>query len=146
MSWANLDDRLHSHPKVRKLQRVPYQGMAAFGLWCWCLSWCRAFAPKTGLIDAEALALDWHADQAFVEDLLNLLVLTRLLDVIVSEHDGDPIGFQIHDWIDWQITATDEARRRGGLKRAATADRSSGRFAPLNGTEKGAKPWNTRAR
>ena len=36
MSWAKIDDRLHSHTKVRKA------GLEAMGLWVLCLSHCAA--------------------------------------------------------------------------------------------------------
>ncbi len=126
MSWANLDDRLHAHPKVRRLQRMPYVGAEAFGIWCWCLSWCRAFQPHTGRVSVVDVAADWGADPAHMHDVFAALFEVRLVD---RREDGDgqfdPDAYYIHDWSDWQLSP----QQRGGLHAAASASREQGRFS-----------------
>ena len=123
MSWANLDDRLHAHPKVRRLQRVPILGAEAFGIWCWCLSWCRAFRPMTGVVSVDDVADDWGSDRDHMADVFATLLSVHLVDAV----EDDSGTFVIHDWCDWQLTA----QQRGGLHGAAAAERDpgTGRFA-----------------
>ena len=118
MSWANLDDRLHAHPKVRRLQRIPFAGAEAFGIWCWCLSWCRAFRPNDGALDPDDVAADWGCDPAHMAEVFGLLEGVRLVDHV----DGT---WAIHDWCDWQLSP----QQRGGIHAAAQADRVGGRFS-----------------
>ena len=117
MSWANLDDRLHAHPKVRRLQRIPFAGAEAFGIWCWCLSWCRSFRPNDGALDPEDVAADWGCDSEHMAEIFALLVDLKLVDC----RDG---AYAIHDWADWQLSG----QQRGGIHRAETAVREGGRF------------------
>lgn len=124
MSWANLDDQAHGHPKVRKLQRRP-GGLEAFGVWTWCLSWCRAFSPTEGTIDTEEIGCQWNLETDRVTELVELLITVKLVDVI---DDEGFISYRIHDWHDWQWTF----QQRGGKARAATARRIGGRFAPAD--------------
>jgi len=125
MSWANLDDRLHSHPKVRKLQRVPFAGAEALGIWTWCLSWCRAYAPTTGKICVADVALDWNTDPAHMAEVFLLLHTVGLVDEEVS----GPAEYLIHDWADWQLDGH-LRQSLAGKARAASALRVGGRFAP----------------
>ena len=118
MSWANLDDRLHAHPKVRRLQRIPFAGAEAFGIWCWCLSWCRAFRPNDGALDPDDVAADWGCDPAHMGVIFALLVDVKLVDHL----DG---AYAIHDWCDWQLSP----QQRGGIHAAQSATRSGGRFS-----------------
>ena len=124
VSWANLDDRLHAHPKVRRLQRIPFSGAEAFGIWCWCLSWCRSFRPTDGLLSVADVAADWGCDPEHMSQVFDLLLSVRLVD----ELDGDPDAYVIHDWTDWQLTA----QQRGGLHGSVRAARDplTGRFGP----------------
>jgi len=121
MSWANLDDRLHAHPKVRKLQRIPFAGAEAFGIWTWCLSWCRSFRPDDGLVVIEDVALDWNADKIHMAEVFDLLLSVGLVDAV------EPGKVVIHDWADWQMTQ----QVRAGKARADGAVRGgNGRFLP----------------
>jgi len=123
VSWANLDDRLHAHPKIRRLQRVPFAGAEALGIWTWCLSWCRAYAPTTGKVSLETVALDWNMDTLHMTEVFGLLCLVGLVDEEAS-HSGE---YLIHDWTDWQLNQHAVA----GKARAASADRTpGGQFAP----------------
>jgi hypothetical protein len=122
MSWANLDDRLHAHPKVRRLQRMPFSGPEAFGIWAWCLSWCRAYSPADGRVTVEDVAVDWNADPEHMAQVFGLLHYVGLVDP-----DGEVGVYVIHDWADWQL----EAHSKAGKANAATARRGpGGRFTP----------------
>jgi len=123
MSWANLDDRLHAHPKVRKLQRIPFAGAEALGIWTWCLSWCRAYSPTEGRVSVADVAVDWNADPEHMAEVFALLASVRLVDVEAS----GPAEYLIHDWCDWQL----DQQARAGMARARTAQRGgNGRFLP----------------
>ena len=123
MSWANLDDRLHAHPKVRRLQRIPFAGAEAFGIWSWCLSWCRAYHPLDGAVVMEDVADSWNCDPEHMAEVFDLLVSVRLLDC----DDG---RYAIHDWPDWQLDGKMH-QILAGQARAATAVRSpAGTFQP----------------
>jgi hypothetical protein len=122
MSWANLDDRLHAHPKVRRLQRIPFAGAEAFGIWAWCLSWCRAYSPTEGRVTVEDVAIDWHADPEHMAEVFELLALVKLVDLVEG-------GYVIHDWTDWQLDGN-LRQVLAGKARAASAVRVGGRFAP----------------
>ena len=117
MSWANLDDSLHAHPKVRRLQRIPFAGAEAFGIWCWCLSWCRSFRPNDGVLELEDVAADWGCDPEHIGAVFALLVSVNLIYI----SDGH---YAIHDWAYWQLSWL----QLGGIHRAATAVREGGRF------------------
>jgi hypothetical protein len=130
MSWANLDDRLHAHPKVRRLQRIPFAGAEAFGIWAWCLSWCRAYSPDTGLLAVADVAVDWNADPEHMSEVFALLQMVGLVDAT-----DDPGKFAVHDWYDWQL----EPHSRAGRANAATAKRGErGRFLPKSTNGDGA--------
>jgi hypothetical protein len=130
VSWANLDDRLHAHPKVRRLQRIPFAGAEAFGIWAWCLSWCRAYSPDTGRVAVADVALDWQADTEHMAEVFALLRMVGLVD-----ETADPAVFAIHDWYDWQL----ESHSKAGKANAATARRGDkGRFLPKSANGDGA--------
>jgi hypothetical protein len=124
MSWANLDDRLHAHPKVRKLQRIPFAGAEAFGVWCWCLSWARAYAPNTGIVPLEVVTSDWNADADHFADIFALLLRVGLVD------ESEPGTFGIHDWADWQLVGHPGQVKAGKARAASAARNELGRFAP----------------
>jgi len=128
MSWANLDDRLHAHPKVQELQAIPVEGMMAFGLWSWALSWCRAYSPDEGVIPVKAAARAWNADPEQIRQLVD-----RLVEVEMAERDDreDPT-WAIHDWCDWQLSP----QQRGGLSASrASARNDHGRFSRSAGDQ-----------
>jgi hypothetical protein len=128
VSWANLDDRLHAHPKVQELQTMPSEGMMAFGLWAWSLSWCRAYSPDDGVIPVKAAALAWRADPELIRQLVDCLVE---VDMAERGDRGDPT-WAIHDWCDWQLSP----QQRGGLSASRNASRTElGRFGPPAGDQ-----------
>ncbi len=125
MSWANIDDRFHSHPKVRKLQRLGTPGAEALGIWAWCLSWCRAYSPDEGRVTVEEVSDAWNAEEDHIAEVFKLLLRVRLVD---EELFGT---YLIHDWADWQLGGA-ERQAAAGKARAATAERDEhGRFLPL---------------
>ena len=128
MSWANLDDRLHAHPKVQELQAVPVEGMMAFGLWAWALSWCRSYSPDEGVIPVKAAARAWNADPEQIRQLVD-----RLVEVEMAERgERDDATWAIHDWCDWQLSP----QQRGGLSASRKASRTDhGRFGPPAGDQ-----------
>ena len=128
MSWANLDDRLHAHPKVQELQAVPVEGMMAFGLWAWALSWCRSYSPDEGVIPVKAAARAWNADPEQIRQLVD-----RLVEVEMAERgERDDATWAIHDWCDWQLSP----QQRGGLSASRKATRTDhGRFGPPAGAQ-----------
>ena len=123
MSWANLDDRLHAHPKVRRLQRIPFAGAEAFGIWSWCLSWCRAYHPLDGAVVLEDVADSWNCDTEHMAEVFALLVDVRLLDC-ADEH------FAIHDWPDWQLDGKMHQILAGQARAASAARTPTGTFQP----------------
>jgi hypothetical protein len=129
MSWANLDDRLHAHPKVRRLQRIPFAGAEAFGIWCWCLSWARAYSPLEGRLSVQDVACDWNADPEHIAEVFATLHGVGLVDM-TGDEIPDPEHWVIHDWADWQL----DGRLHqviAGQTRAATATRTAaGTFQP----------------
>lgn len=126
MSWANLDDRLHGHPKVRRLQRIPFAGAEAFGIWTWCLSWARAYSPLEGRLSVQDVACDWNADPEHMAEVFETLRTVGLVDLLMDSPIVNPDAYVIHDWADWQLSA----QQRGGLHASAAAGRNplTGRF------------------
>jgi hypothetical protein len=125
VSWANLDDRLHGHPKVRKLQRLGATGREAFGVWAWCLSWCRAYAPVDGKVTSDVVADAWHMTDEEAAEVFRVLLRVGLVD---EELFGT---YLIHDWADWQLDGQ-QRQSAAGKARAEKADRDAGgRFLPL---------------
>jgi hypothetical protein len=143
MSWANLDDRLHAHPKVRKLQRLPFAGAEAFGIWTWCLSWCRSFSPDDGLVDPDDVALDWNADPEHMRQVFDLLLTVGLVDAV------EPGGqFAIHDWADWQLDGRMHQVLAGKARAASAVRGANGRYVQpggKGGTSHGAPPSSNSA-
>ena len=134
MSWANLDDRLHGHPKVRRLQRIPFAGAEAFGIWTWCLSWARAYSPLEGRLSVADVACDWNADPEHMTEVFETLRGVGLVDLLIEAPAVTGVYF-IHDWADWQLSA----QQRGGLHASASAGRDlgTGRFARPAGDQPG---------
>ena len=90
MTWAKLDDRLHSNRKVRKA------GLEAMGLWVIGLSYC-AFELTDGFIDHEWIQM-WSGPKT--DELCSRLVASGLW----SEVDG---GYQYNDYLDYNPSAKD---------------------------------------
>lgn len=108
MSWARLDDRFSSHPKVRRLRaRYRLDAYLALGWWLLHLS-----DTIDGRIDRESSLVAYP-------EIDPDMVAPMLVDVgLLDEIEG---GWLIHDWIDYQSDNT--LQRLGGKARAATARR-----------------------
>lgn len=117
MTWLRVDDKIHDHPKVRRLGR---DRLPAMGLWLVCGSWC-ADNLTDGFVPNEVVArVDPKHRYA-----------TRLVEVDLwhrSHRQGED-GFVYHEWeqhqpsrseVLQQRSARAEAGRRGGLKSGET--------------------------
>src|SRR5690606_40221612 len=78
MTWFRIDDKLHDHPKVRKLRK---DKLAALGLWTACGSWS-ADTLSDGFVPTEIVQRFDPTEQ----------LAKRLLEVglwVEDEHDGE---------------------------------------------------------
>jgi len=100
MAWFRVDDKIHDHPKIRKLRTSK---LAALGLWTACGSWS-ADTLSDGFVPAEIV-------QRFDPDegLAKRLVEVGLWDE--DEHD-DEVGYRFHQWTEHQPTKAEVERRR----------------------------------
>ena len=110
MSWAKLDDRLHSHTKARKA------GLEAMGLWVLCLSHCAAQLTD-GFVDMVDIETIGGAN--------GLALAERLVVAGLWQHvEG---GFEFRDYLDHNPSAEEvraqrekykqrQAKRRPGQK------------------------------
>jgi hypothetical protein len=118
VTWAKVDDRLHSHPKPRKA------GAEAMGLWALALSYC-ADHLTDGRIDRGAvwglainLGVPLRRVEGWSEKTIERLVLAGLWK---AEPDG---AWRFHDWHDHQpsraqVLDIKEKRQRAGQASAA---------------------------
>lgn len=114
MPWARIDDRFCDNFKVLGLRAEGYRGLAATGLWTYCLAWAHAHTrdrppPEQGLIPRRAVTV--YGGQ-HTEDLAALLC-----EVGLWHPAGD--GWRIHDFREWCALEAREAQRAGGRKGAA---------------------------
>jgi hypothetical protein len=107
MSWARVDDQLYGHLKAMRLLRHP-DGLAAAGLWTFCLSWTHAHG-KQGIIPAE-VAETFAGDRTAA--LADLLVQVRLWEP--AEDDG----WQFRNYRKWQQLDAREAMSKAGKRGA----------------------------
>jgi len=110
VSWAKLDDRLHSHTKARKA------GLEAMGLWVLCLSHCAAQLTD-GFVDMVDIETIGGAN--------GLALAERLVVAGLWQHvEG---GFEFRDYLDHNPSAEEvraqrekykqrQAKRRPGQK------------------------------
>jgi hypothetical protein len=107
MPWGKVDDQLATHPKI-----IPVP-LAAMGLWVKALSWSMRYLTD-GYVPRSALptlgARPGHAAQLVKAGLWH------------EELDG----WRFHDWLDYQVSASDlrlrgeersESARRGNHQR-----------------------------
>lgn len=96
MTWFKVDDKLHSHPKARKVRRTHQakrRDSAPFGLWVLAGSWA-SDSGTDGFIPSEILD-EWDDD---APELAHRLTDAGLWweTVVNGEH-----GFGFHDWRDY---------------------------------------------
>lgn len=94
MTWARLDDKIHSHAKTFAA------GNAAFGLFCRLLAWCCDHLTDGHIPRCVCAAYD-DDDGKQIE---------RLIDVgwLVETEDG----FEIHDYLEHNPSAAEVAKSR----------------------------------
>jgi hypothetical protein len=126
VTWAKLDDKFHSHPKLAEIE--PGLMLAAAGLYSMTLSWCADQLTDGQIPQVQPRRL---AGQP-VDNLIDELVRVGLWE----KRKG---GFFVHDWLDYnpskaQVLAErerkSEAGRLGGIaaqqaKREARAQAES---------------------
>ena len=100
MAWFRVDDKLHDHPKVRKLRG---HKMACLGLWTACGSWS-ADNLSDGFVPAE-IVHRFDPDESLADRLVSVGLWVR------HEHDGEG-GYLFHQWTDHQPTRAEVERRR----------------------------------
>lgn len=117
MTWVLVDDQFPEHPKIVGLTDEAFR------------------AQVTGLCYANRHLTDGTLPMGFVRRFSEDAT-AELVEAGIWETNGDA-AYRIHDYDDYQLEkaevladrkAKDEARRRGGLARAATARRINGRF------------------
>src|SRR5690606_10712690 len=112
VTWFRIDDKLHDHPKVRKLRT---DKLAALGLWTVCGSWS-ADTLSDGFVPAEIV-------QRFdpTEKLAKRLVEVGLW--AEDEHD-DEFGYRFHQWTEHQPTKAEVERRRSEARERMRRNRA----------------------
>jgi hypothetical protein len=120
MPWAKIDDRFHSHRKVRRA------GLEATGLFARSLSY------------SAAESTEGHIEDTWVEEvagkragkLAEILMATRLW-----ERNGT--GYMIHDWLAYNISVADAAKLK---KKKKEAGEKSAALRAAKATGDGAQP------
>jgi hypothetical protein len=102
MSWFKVDDKFHSHPKVKGLKAVD-----PLGLWLLCGSYGSDHPKLDGRVSIE-VAADFCANASKARKFAAELVRRGLW-----EADGD--GWRFHDWIEYQPSADEVSERRAAL-------------------------------
>lgn len=110
MSWAKIDDKLHSHPKAAKA------GLEALGLHALAMSYCAAYQTDGHVVSTFPLEKAGDRAQPLTD---------RLVEVGLWELNGD--GWVIHDWLKYNLSrrqakvlaaAKQKAGKAGGKARA----------------------------
>lgn len=108
MTFAQLDNRFHDHPKVLALLEHD-DGLAAIGLWTLVLTWCHSHADPYRPEEAGLIPASLPRRLGGSSELAQLLVGVGLWDATID-------GWLIHDFgerqdlVGWQ-RRTDKARR-----------------------------------
>lgn len=115
--WFKVDDKLHEHKKVR---RMDYD-LAAVGLWTLSGSWVGG--ERTDGFVPASIPRRW-ASPGRVATLADKLVVVGMWEP--AEVDGER-GWLFHDWADYnpleEDTSSDLGRRRWSRKNALSKDR-----------------------
>jgi hypothetical protein len=132
MSWAQMDDGFHDHPKTLALMdsASPIETAAAVGLWTLMLTWAKSHADpqhpeRSGHIPA-GLVFRTMGGKVLGERLANLLVNARAgRDHGLWEIDPSG-GWRIHDFAAWQELDRWQARSEAGRKGARARWKQTG--------------------
>lgn len=109
MSWAKLDDKFHSHPKVLTALSKGAKGLAAIGLWAIGLSWCGAYQTA----EIPSALVRQYAPGKSGQALAAALVEAGLW------HPTDSGDFEVHDWAEYQ---SPESRRQVATPTSSNTD------------------------
>lgn len=126
MSWVRLDDQIAHHPKVTKCSPT------ACWLWVTAIGFSQKFLTDGFIPSTSIPALSHVKHPGFY---IRELVKARLLDIV----DG---GYQIHDYLDWNQTATHVKQRR----EADRVRKESARIPRGQTTESARSPQSVLAR
>lgn len=111
MTWAKVDDRLHSHIKAARA------GADAMGLWVLALSWCAAYMTDGEVPAEQPCRLVGRRGDALAAKLVEAKLW-----------DKSEFGYRFHGWDEYQPTRADieaqraEAKARMQRKRVVTSD------------------------
>lgn len=120
MAWFKVDDKLHDHPKIRKLRG---HKLEALGLWTACGSWS-ADTLSDGFVPRE-IVHRFDPEEA---------VAKRLVEVglwIPCEHDGED-GYLYHQWTDHQPSRAEVERRRSEARERMRRNRAGSKDVRAN--------------
>lgn len=128
MTWAKIDDKLHSDTKARKA------GMPAMGLWVMCLSHCASHLTD-GFVD--------DTDVEMIGGPGALDLAARLVKVGLWTRDSEREGYVFHNYLKYNpsaeevIGAREQAKARRSRKKSPVVDgpASSERNANVGGTD-----------
>lgn len=118
MSWAKLDDKFYTHPKVA---RMDHRMLPAVGLYCMALTWCAdqltdGFIPEH---QVERLTGSVRRLKVTVESLVEALVEAGLWEVAEG-------GYQIHDYLAYNLDREAVLAERESARTRMKAVRSGG--------------------
>lgn len=121
MAWFKVDDKLHSHRKVRRARKGGDRprDAAAIGLWVLAGSWA-ASNETDGFVPADELD-QWDTD---ADALAERLVESGLWSE--TEQDGEP-GFLFHEWEQYQPTSDQLEARRAAARERMSRVRANGK-------------------
>lgn len=111
MTWAKVDDRLHSHIKAARA------GADAMGLWVLALSWCAAYMTDGEVPAEQPCRLVGRRGDALAAKLVEAKLW-----------DKSEFGYRFHGWDEYQPTRADieaqraEAKARMQRKRVVTSN------------------------
>jgi len=114
MPFFLVDDKIHSHRKVRSIPRA--QRMAAMGLWSVAGAWCR-----------DTLS-DGVIPEFMIDELGGTLRQAEAL-VRAGLWQSHPGGFSVVHWSDWQDTRATVERKREAWRNRQGKSRSHRREA-----------------
>jgi hypothetical protein len=110
--WAKIDDRFHSHPKIRAALEHPY----ALGLHAVALSYCAAYTTD-GVVHRQFIegCISHPKRRSSAVSSLVAIGLWRVC----------PDGWEIHDWLEFNPSRAEiiEQRRQNAERQADWRDR-----------------------
>jgi hypothetical protein len=121
MTWAKVDDTLHSHPKARKA------GLPALGLHLLAMSYCGQYLTDGFVEDGW---IDMHVRTAAERKLPGVLVDAGLW------HEGEG-GYWIHDWLVYNPSREYVESKRAERSKAGKAGADARWHSESNGNSHG---------